>query len=169
MKLDVSFKIVNPEFNQEYADQYNWGEEGPGNMKYHETWKYRIEDVEEFSQTPEAEFTIKAVDKEGKEHLFPIGNTFKLQARMKEGHLEEYHVSKELIRNTHQTKAKNGPSRFYFYLLPLEGFFIVNKTSYILSKDIPDELKNGDWQSITSANEVRSKIIGKSGTMPIMR
>ena len=34
MKLKISFKIINSDFDQEYANEYNWGKESVNNMKY---------------------------------------------------------------------------------------------------------------------------------------
>ena len=45
MKLHVEFKVVNPEFKQDYADQYNFGKEGESNWKYLKTCKYEIDKV----------------------------------------------------------------------------------------------------------------------------
>jgi hypothetical protein len=165
MRLDVSYKIVNNEFDKEYAEEYNEGEPGPGNMKYHETWKYRIENVKQFSQEENATLEIVGINESEGKHTFQINNLFHLSCELNNGSVEDYYVSKALIRNTHATKDKNNNNRFYFYLDVNNPFVIINDTSYIVSDDLPEELTSQKWKTLTLPSEVKSKLIEKSGSI----
>ena len=165
MRLDVSYKIVNNEFDKEYAEQYNWGEPGPGNMKYHETWKYRIENVKQFSQEGKATLEIIGINESGDKQTFQVDNLFRLSCELNDGSSEDYYVSNALIRNTHATKDKKSNNRFYFYLDVKNPFVIINDTSYIVSDDLPVELTSQKWESLTLPTEVKSKLIEKSGSI----
>ena len=43
MKLKISFKIINSDFDQEYANEYNWGKESVNNMKYNWSVSFQVD------------------------------------------------------------------------------------------------------------------------------
>ena len=164
MRLDVNYKIVNTEFDKEYADQYNWGEPGPGNMKYHETWKYRIENVKQYSQKENVSLEIIGISESGGKEIFHLDNLYQVCCELENGGIENFYVSNALIRNIHTTKDKYNNGRFYYYLEVKQPFIIINDTAYIVSDDLPEELTSSKWKSLNLPTEVKSKLIEKSGS-----
>ena len=45
MKAQISFRFINPDYSQEYADQYNGGKESESNWKYNEQFTRKIENI----------------------------------------------------------------------------------------------------------------------------
>ena len=65
MKVQISFKIVNEEYSQEYADQYDFGKEGIDNRKYHFSKTLEVENVKEFSKIDDGQLGLKTEMKNG--------------------------------------------------------------------------------------------------------
>lgn len=164
MKLDVSFKIINNDFNKEYADLYNWGEPGPDNMKYHNSYKFRIENVLSISQNKYSSIKINGINELGESAQIIINNVFHLCCHLNDGSVEDYYVSNELIKNTHSTKDATANSRFYFYIKESPQFIILNQTCFINIVNLPESFTLNKWNSITLPNKVKSKLIEQSGS-----
>lgn len=49
MEVQVNFKVINPEYSQEYADEYNGGKESESNWKYNWAVSYGLKDVQSVS------------------------------------------------------------------------------------------------------------------------
>jgi hypothetical protein len=163
MIIDVSFKVVNSDFDQEYADLYNWGEPGSDNWKYNKIDKYRIENVKSFSQNQYSSFKISGINENGEQEIIIINNVFHLCCELDDGNIEDYFVSKELIKSIHLTKESKGKGRFYFYLYDSIPFCTIYKTSYINLNDLPDSIKDSKLKNINLPNEVKSILIETSG------
>lgn len=169
MKLYVSYKVVNNEYDQEYADQYNWGDPGPGNLKYHDSWKYGIEKVKAYTQYENEVLKLEVTDENDTSQIFEINNITRLKAELEDGSIEDFFVSSDIIRNIHTTKDRKGIVRFYFYLNTDHNFVIMNKTAYVKEADIPKKLKEGKWVKLNLPNEVKCELMERAGSMRVGR
>ncbi|MDT8413153.1 MAG: hypothetical protein RQ875_11860 [Vicingaceae bacterium] len=156
MKLEVSYKQINSEFSQQYADNYNDGFESPKNPKYHHEAKYGIDDVKTISQIKDAKLEISGIDSSNVVQTILIDNVFHLKCELTNGDFEDFLVSNELIEKIHFTQSKN-IARFYFYLKDKEDFILINKTTYIKPENYPFEKINKEWIKLSLPNKVKSK------------
>ncbi|WP_070138428.1 hypothetical protein [Crocinitomix algicola] len=163
MKLHVSYKVVNNDYDQEYADQYNWGKPGPGNMKYHDTWKYGIDNVKSKNQIEKSELVIEGIDYADSKHQIIVPDVFQIKCELENGDIENYFVSNSLIRNIHTTQTKN-IDRVYFYLNIKEGYVIIEDTNYIAKNQLPSDLETTEWKSLKLPHPVKSKPLEHSGS-----
>lgn len=115
MLIQLNFKCINEDYSQEYADEYQGGEESVNNMKYHWGKSFDVLDVKEVS-TPKEAFKLRAELEDGTELEKEIENVYILRVKFEEGQ-KDYAVSKALLNKTHNTfRNKEGKKRLYFYL-----------------------------------------------------
>lgn len=163
MKIEVNYKVINSDFSQERANEYNHGDPGQGNLKYHNTWKYDLNNIKSIKQIDNSETTFVAIDYDGNRKEYSIENLFHLQCELEDGRIEDYFVSKLLIRNTHTTKGADGKTRFYFYLKDDHKFFFAI-TAFFAHDDLTEEFKTTEWKDIEFQNDIKSILKEESGT-----
>lgn len=138
MKLRIEFKQSNSEYNQEYANQYNFGKESENNQKYH--WAHAFELVDEIDKISITKNqSIQVTDSKDKLDILKI-------------HLEkitifkcfngdnlyvQYAVSDKLLERIHEVyKEKTDTKYCYFYLKDIDDYVELKEHHYILKKDI---------------------------------
>jgi len=115
MTIQLSFKCINEDYSQDYADEYHWGKESENNQKYHWGKSFDVLDVTEVSK-PEEPFKLRAELEDGTQLEKEIDNVYILRVNYEDGQ-KDYAVSRKLLNKTHDTyKNKEGKKRFYFYL-----------------------------------------------------
>lgn len=115
MTIRLSFKCINEDYSQDYADQYHWGKESENNQKYYWSKSFDLIDVTEVSK-PEEPFTLRAELDDGTQLEKEIDNVHILRVKYEDGQ-KDYAVSKALLEKTHDTYLKKeDKKRFYFYL-----------------------------------------------------
>jgi hypothetical protein len=133
MRIDVTFKRENPEYDQSYAEQYNFGQESDGNWRYDFQEAYSIDDVERFEIRKN---TTRVIDR------FEIPKVKSLICHRKDGTQVEISISKSLLRKTQKTPSpeKYGIVRFYFYIKT--GYDIIRHgdLSFFDAVDVPKDL-----------------------------
>jgi hypothetical protein len=143
MRLHVTFKQQNPDFDKEYAKQYHFGKESDGN------WKYKLEDgyrgneeVDKIAITEKNSLTLKVKDKENKDIELELKNMTILEGISGSKIIMQFAVSNKLIKNTHKAyNEKYNITRFYFYFNNRKDFVELTNGIYILKEDLPDILK----------------------------
>jgi hypothetical protein len=143
MKLSVTFKQQNPEFNKEYANEYHFGKESDGNRK--DIWSRGLtydEDIEEIKVIERGEFKLVGKNDDGENFEFLIPNMTILQGLAKSEVIIEVAVSKSLIKRTHKVyNEKYKTLRFYFYFKATNDIINpIDSPIYIDIKDLPKEL-----------------------------
>jgi len=167
MKLQVNFKVVNSEYDQDYADQYNWGEEGPGNPKYLKTEKFEIDNIVQYHFDQDSSAEICCTRPDDSKEMFLVKNVSILTAELENGELEQFIVSNSAIRNTHATGKNDKNYRFYFYLLanPEGDYGVVDFTAYLRIDQLPNTFHNQEWSSIAMRYKRKSERIQFGGVM----
>lgn len=142
MKAQISFKIINPEFDQDYADEYNFGKEGGSNWKYNWGAGYELEDVKSIELKNDSVFELRGRIKDGEEINIVIPNVSIFRFHLENGDFEDYAVSKSILNKTHQAKnEKHNITRCYFYLNAEPESVQLGNNLVIDLKQMPEELK----------------------------
>ena len=137
MKLFVTFKQQNPDFEQKYADQYHASEESEGNQKnnWSETIKYEGE-VDKISIIEEKTLKLTGNNDKTKPDLL-LHNMMVLDCYIDDKVVSSFAASRELVEKTHKTyNEKYNTTRFYFYLKQRNDFHKLTDGIYVLNEDI---------------------------------
>ena len=141
MRLQVTFKQPNPDFDQKYANQYHAGKESNENMKHHWSKGFEVSVNIDEVILKDGTFLVDnlLVDEEKVELSLP--NMKILECVSKSEVVNKFAVSKDLLKKTQKTyNEKYDIMRFYFYLNPREDYVQLGKNIYLLESDIPKEL-----------------------------
>jgi hypothetical protein len=136
MRLQISYKCINEDYSQEYADKYEQGKPSVNNKKYHWAISFEVPDVIEISKPDEA-FKLKAELEDCTELQKEIENIYILRVKTKDGQ-KDYAVSKAILNKTHEAYRENEDvKRFYFYLNNhpdtvevLKGVYLTKEEAY---------------------------------------
>ena len=137
MKLIITFKQINDSFNQEYADQYDFGKESIDNQKYH--WEHSFELVEEIDKI--------SITKNQNIHYTGLDNGEKYNVILEKVTLftcfkgdeiySQYAVSDELLERIHEVyKEKSNTKYCYFYLKDREDYYNFEEHIYVLEVSV---------------------------------
>ena len=142
MRFEVCFRVVNPEYNRDYAVEYHFGEDTPDNSKYVYQDKYRINgDVTEWKIIRSTVFNLEMIHSVDKTKAnFEIEKMFVLELTTIDK-LIKLGVSESLLIRTYEPNdIKHDICRFYFNIkdgIPFEKFGGV----YIDHNYLPNELR----------------------------
>lgn len=141
MKVQVSIKQVDSEYNKKYADEYNGGEESDGNWKYNWSVTSIVPNVTEFKVIDKQDFVLSGKFNDGIKKEYTLPNMQVIQCITESSEIIEFAVSNELIIKTHKAKInKYDVVRFYFYLNDKNELFNIADLAFIIGKDYPKEL-----------------------------
>lgn len=140
MKIDITYKRESQEFNQQYADEYNFGKESDGNWRYDMIETYSVDNMAGYDIIKDSNF-ILAGHADGKEFSYMIPNVITPACLLEDGSRVEFCVSKSLVLKTQKTPNKKyGITRIYFYLKPVYNFIQWDDTNIFDIIDFPKEL-----------------------------
>ena len=140
MKVQINFKLINPDFSQEYANQYQEGKESESNWKYSWAVGYELKDVKSVSLIENEDYVLRGKLSDS-EFEFHIPNVLIYRCEMENGTKEDFAVSKSVINKTHQANnEKYKTTRFYFYINEKPSSVELGKNLIVDEKDIPKEL-----------------------------
>lgn len=141
MKIQINFKVINADFDQEYANEYKDGEESDNNAKYHWAVTYEEKDVKSVELIENDTFQLKGQFKDGKEFNLPIPNVTMFRCFLEDGTVIDYAVSKSILNKTHQAhNEKHKTIRCYFYINS-EPASVELGNLVINENEVPKELK----------------------------
>lgn len=143
MKTQISFKILNPEFDQDYANQYQEGKESDGNRKYDSAVTHEIENVASVELIDNGIYNLKVKYKTGEIKQIPIMNVSIFKLVLVDGKTVEFGVSKSILQKTHQAQnSKYKVIRCYFYVNSEPASVELGNNLLINVDEIPEELKS---------------------------
>jgi hypothetical protein len=149
MKVQISFKIINPEYDQDYADQYEGGKESGNNMKYRWATTYELKNAKSVELIEDGVYELKGQFKNGQEFNFPISNVALFRCHLENDTIEDFAVSKSILNKTHQARnEKYKTTRCYFYLNQEPAHIELGSNLIIDEKDVPKEMYNNPEESI---------------------
>jgi len=142
MKARISFRFINPNHSQEYADQYQGGEESESNWKYGEvsTWeREKILSVELINPGIfhlNGNFVNKNIDAQ-------IPNVAIFRCHYENGTHEDFAVSKSVLNKAQKTpNEKYKIIRCYFYINSEPKSIKFGENLVLGVNELPDEQKN---------------------------
>lgn len=141
MRLKVAIKQKNDEFNQEYADQYNFGEESINNEKYKINNSFDFTtNIDSLKLLENQELIIEGTKKENETEIplkIQLNNMAVLECHKNGQIYEMYAVSQDfIIRSIKSAKEKHNKTYFTFYLKDRNDFENFGHNFYALKKDI---------------------------------
>ena len=144
MKVFVTFKELNPDYDQEYANEYQDGNESENNWKVN--WETKLktnEDVSEIRVLDNVHYKLWGTINEKTDFSYDIPNMTILECVKNDSQVIQFAVSKTLLKRTHKVyNNKCKTLRFYFYFVPnSEPYTIKPKPGvYIFKENFPKEL-----------------------------
>jgi hypothetical protein len=142
MRVQISFKVINSNYDQEYADEYNFGKEGESNMKYDWETTYEIKEANSVELIENGTYLLKGTLNNGRAFESQIPNVTIFRIHLKDGSMIEFAVSKSILNKTHQThNEKYKIIRCYFYINSEPKSIELTDKLVIDVNEIPDELK----------------------------
>ena len=143
MKFEVTVKQINGEFNKDYADQYNFGEESESNWKHlwSKTWGIRG-DVKEWKVVENGAIILKNTSASTKSNsIVNIENVRILECTEVDGDKTYAGVSNSLLQKTYLPENIDYSKSYnYFYLKSDAHFIEIGPGLFIARKDLVAEI-----------------------------
>lgn len=141
MKTQVTFKILNPKYDQKYAKEYHFGKESGNNLKYIWSEGYELDNVELVSLIENEPYILKGRLETGMEFKAEFSKVVIFRCHLDNGSYEDFAVSKSILNKTHQAKkAGYDITRFYFYINSEPASLQLGSNLVVDEKEIPKEL-----------------------------
>ncbi|MCX6313078.1 MAG: hypothetical protein NT084_15775 [Bacteroidetes bacterium] len=153
MKVSITVKEVNPDFDQAYADKENEGHETEDNIRYNWEDEFDVKDeVKDFGIRNNEIYLLEGMN--GNEKFsFEIPSMTIVECIGENGAVTQFAASRKLIKDTKKNIDKEGNVQFYIFLKgghehinPIPGI-------YISKKDFPKALPIPDEEDITTDEE----------------
>jgi hypothetical protein len=133
MKLQISFKQPNPDFDQQMANTYHWGKESEGNLKFSHDESYRAV-IDRYDLKRKTDFRLVGETNKGKIDII-LKNVAVMKLFIGNDCVEEIVVSEALIKSFLKNQiVKANRLRVYFYLKPDADFKRYGKLIYVLKE-----------------------------------
>ena len=153
MKISITIKEVNPDFDQALADRENEGHETENNIRYNWEDEFEVKDeVKDFGIRNNEIYLLQGM-KGNKEFSYEIPSMTIVECVGENGVVTQFAASRKLIKETKKNIDKKGNIHFYIFLKgghehvnPIPGI-------YISKKDFPKELPIPEEEDITSDEE----------------
>lgn len=153
MKVTITVKEINPDFDQALADRENDGHENEDNIRYNWEDEFEVsDDVNEFKIKNNEIYVLEGMN--GKEKFsFPIPSMTIVSCTGTSGVITQFAASRKLIKDTKKVVDKKGNIHFFIFLKG--GHDMVNPLNgvYISKKDFPSQLPLPEETEITSDEE----------------
>lgn len=153
MKVTITVKEVNPDFDRDLADKEFDGKESEENILYNWEDEFDISgDVKDLKIRNNVSYDLHAASDEG-ESTYTIESMMVLDAHLSDGATTSCAFSRNLVKDTQKVNRKNGDVHFFVFLKG--GKEIVSPVTgiYISKKDWPQELPLPPEDEITSDEE----------------
>lgn len=153
MKVTITVKEVNPDFDQELADKTNDGHESEDNIRYNWEDEFEVKhDVKDFSIRNNEIYTLEGMA--GDEPFsYEIPSMTIIECSGANGEVSRFAASRKLIKDSKKNVDKKGDVHFFLFLKgghkhvnPMPGI-------YISQKDFPSELPLPEEDEITDEEE----------------
>ncbi len=136
MKVVINVKMVNSEFDQEFANQHYQGEESEDNIKY--LWEDEFEvkgPVEAFKVINNTVYQLKGLLPDNSSFQYDIPEMTICECVLKDGSISQFAFSKKLIKGTEKEEnKKQNTLQFFVYLRssqqlvnPMDGVYILKE------------------------------------------
>lgn len=141
MQVQVGFIKINPEYDQQYADEYHFEKESENNSRSNWGSEYGLKNVKSVSLIDDEHFLLKGQSENGQDFEYLIPDVLIFRCMFEDGAKREFAVSKSILKNTHQARnEKYDVTRFYFYINPEPEWVPLDRNLCVDLKDVPKEL-----------------------------
>ena len=142
MKVQVKFKVINGDYDQKFANEYNLGKESDNNRKYEWEVSYGIKNVTSVELINTSTYKLKGKYKDGEVFEISIPNVTILRFHLERGSDLDFAVSKSILNKTHQvSNEKYNITRCYFYINSEPERIVLTDNLIINVDELPEELK----------------------------
>ncbi|CAN5401115.1 hypothetical protein BH09BAC5_BH09BAC5_04850 [soil metagenome] len=153
MKVTITVKEVNPDFDQEFADRENDGHESEENIRYNWEDEFEVkDDIKDFGIRNNENYLLEGI-KEEKPFAFEIPAMTIIECVGENGVVTKFAASRKLIKDTKKNIEKNGDIHFFLFLKGNHGHVTPIPGIYVSAKDFPKELPVPDEEDITTDEE----------------
>lgn len=140
MKIQVNFKVIDPDYSQEYADEYNFGKESESNWRYNWSSGYELLESKSVELISNGNYLLEGRFKNGIDFSYSIPNICIFRCHLKNGNVVDFGVSKSILKKTHQvTHEKSKTTRCYFYIKAEPISIELGNHLVINVEEIPEE------------------------------
>ena len=143
MKVKITVKQIDSEYNQAYADEYQFGKESESNWKHH--WSETFgpsSTVKEVIIKEQDTFLLKMTDNNGHVFSYNIPDMYIVECIIASGESVKFAFSNSLIQETFKPKNnRTKVSMYYFYLKDHIDYVRLAAGVMIAKKDFPKELE----------------------------
>lgn len=168
MKVQVNFKQVNSKFDKERFEWFDGGE--PDNSRYHFTESFELKNVKSKTFESSIKLNVHAKLQDESEKSIVINDVSVLKCLMIDGSTERFFVSKNLLRNNHETYDKKSDTvRFYFYLIDNQDFGRVDNVTLLSISSFTEDFLKQDIKELRTDYKSNAKMTLMSGTLAIKR
>ena len=140
MKVTITVKEVNPDFDQELADRIYEGKESDNNILYN--WEDQFEvtvPVREFKIENNTTYELRGYRGETP-FVYAIPGMTVINCIHEDGTVTQFAASRKLIKDTKKNVNKAGDVHFFLFLRGKKEIINPVNGVYILEKDFPNEL-----------------------------
>lgn len=144
MKVTITVKEVNPEFDHQHAEKEHGGKESEDNILY--TWEDEFDIsgvVKDFKIRNNATYNLQVVENE-ETATYPIEGMMLVDAHRADGNITTCAFSRSLVKDTKKVISKNGDIHFYVFLKGSKQIVNPIPGIYIAGNDFPDHLPVDD-------------------------
>lgn len=134
MKVQINFQVINPDFDQEYANEYKDGKESDSNSKYQWSKMFGVKEVKSVELIENGTHRMRGKFKDGLDFDIQIPNVSLFRCHLEDGSDLDFAVSKSILNKTHQVRSeKYKTTRCYFYINPepkckeLGDYLVINE------------------------------------------
>ncbi len=153
MKVTITIKEVNPDFDQEFADRENEGHESEENVRYNWEDEFLVKDeVKEFNIRNNEIYVLEGLNGEEK-FAYDIPGMTIVECFGENDMITRFAASRKLIKDTKKNIGKNGDIHFFMFLKGGHAHINPIQGVYISAKDFPKELPVPEEEDITSDEE----------------
>jgi hypothetical protein len=153
MKVTITVKEINPDFDRELAEKEFDGKESEENILYNWEDEFEINgDVKDMKIRNNVPFDLQTMEGE-EESTYTIESMMVVDFVLSNGANTTCAFSRSLVKDTKKITHKNGDVHFYVFLKGGKEMVSPVTGIYIAQKDWPKELPMPEEDEITSDEE----------------
>ena len=140
-KLSIDYRKLNPDFDQEYADEYHLKKESDGNWKYNDRYVYLIEEIIGIEEIIHKVYELQIVNNKNVMYNLILKNILEIKCLSTDNLIESFFISKSIVKKKKKSPPNNKKLiRYYIDMNENPVSIQLLKGSFIDIEDIPAEI-----------------------------
>lgn len=140
MKVTITVKEVNPEFDHELAEREHEGKESEDNILYNWEDEFEISgEVKDLKIRNNVSYDLQVAHDEDVQ-TYSIPSMMIVDSHLDDGKITSCAFSRSLVKDTKKVISKKGDVHFYVFLKGGKSIVTPVTGIYIAGKDFPEEL-----------------------------